>query len=170
MRTAPERYDRVLAHPTYTSAPPEPVGMPWIGIADMTPSSLLSAAISLVIAMAILLQGRHTPVMQLILIGVVAGTTLGIVGLVRRLRSLREAPTRREIAVVVKERPDVGRRFGDRQARTRYYAMLQTRDGRRTECFVPASVVGRFAVDDIGIAYTKANVLVEFIRVDVDRE
>ena len=103
---------------------------------------------------------------------VVFGLLLGVFGWalymsLKKANAVRDAPVERVVAVIVKERMDLRQRFGDRRQSLRTYVIVQTRDGQRHEYFAPKHVAGRYAVDDIGIVYVKADVLVDFLRVDV---
>ena len=170
MRTESERFDRVLEHPTYASAPSEPVGVPLLGIAEVSPSGVIATGLSLLFSVLMLLGSNLTSsITQAVL-----GLLLGIVGWVfymslKKANAVRDAPVERQVAVVVKERTDARSRFGDQRGSVRTYVTIQTRDGVRRELFAPKHMATalRFAVDDIGLAYVKADVLVDFIRIDV---
>lgn len=56
---------------------------------------------------------------------------------------------------------------GDGPGHTRYFVTLETRDGKRTEFNATGSLVGRVKEGDIGVAYVKADHLVDFERVRV---
>lgn len=77
------------------------------------------------------------------------------------------APIRRVIGVVVDERVEVRGGGKNSAARTHYHATLQTRDGSRTEYECEGLLAGRIAAPDIGVAFIKADHLVDFIRFDV---
>lgn len=167
VRTEPERFDRVIEHPAYKSAPPEPIGAPLLSIAEVTPSAILTAGISLLVTVLWIVKDPFSSIQ-----GLLIGLLLGVLGWafymsLKKAREVRDAPVERLVAVVVKERQDFRRRFGDRRESLRTYVIVQTQDGQRREFFAPKDVVGRYAVDDIGIAYVKTDVLVDFLRVDV---
>lgn len=77
------------------------------------------------------------------------------------------APIRRVVGVVVDERVEVRGGGKNSAASTRYHATLQTRDGSRTEYVCEGLLSGRIAAPDIGVAFIKADHLVDFIRFDV---
>jgi hypothetical protein len=168
VRTEAERFDRVLEHPTYKSAPDEPVlGLPLLGIADVPPSAIVTAGFSLLVTAIMILKDPFSTANQIII-----GLLLGVFGWalymsLKQANAVRDAPLERVVAVVVKERQDHKRRLGDRRDSVRNYVIVQTRDGQRRELFAPDNMTKRYAIDDIGIAYVKADVLVDFIRVDV---
>jgi hypothetical protein len=166
MRTEPERFDRVLEEPAFKEAPAEPRNSHVLGIAEVGPSALIPAAISLLISLLWLIDDLSAA--SLLLLAAVAGAFAVAIALkLRKANAVRAMPAERFVAVVVKERFDLVRQLGDRRQTTRHFVVLQTRDGQRRELVVPDRVVSKFAIDDIGIAYAKTNVLVEFVRVDV---
>jgi hypothetical protein len=167
VRTEPERFDRVLEHPTYTSAPVEPVSVPLMGIAEVTPGGIIATGLSLLISVLMLLRDPFKTANQIVL-----GLLLGVVGWMvymsfKKANAVRDAPVERVIGVIVGEQQDTRLRFGDARGSQRRYIQVQTRDGHKRVYFAPKHVTARFAVDDIGIVYVKADVLVDFVRVDV---
>lgn len=172
MNTDSSRFDRVVAHPEYGTAPNEPV-LPadaGIGIAAVVaPLSLsLFGIVFLLIAIGLLIAIRPPLVFSLMFI---AGALLFIaagLGAVARVMQFRNAPIERLVAVIVKDRTEVHGGGHDSQASTSYYTTLQRRDGSRVECRTYRSLVGRIAIGDIGVAYVKAHALIEFIRFDVE--
>lgn len=166
MRTDPERFDRVAEHPSFKEAPAEPRDVHLLGIAEIGPSALLPGAISLTVTLLWLLGDFSAGNLVLVAL-VLAGFGIAIALKLRKANAVRAMPAERFVGVVVKERFDLYRPFNDRRHNTQHYVVLQTRDGLRREFIAPSRVVSKFAVDDIGIAYVKKNVLVEFVRVDV---
>jgi hypothetical protein len=169
MRTDPSRFDRVLAHPDYQAAPDQPV-LPAdaIGVAVLVGPLTMSifGIVFLLIALT-LIHEIHPPLaISILVIGGALVLLLGGVGMIAKLVQFRRAPVERFVAVIVKERSEVSA-GGDEPAHTRYFTTLQTRDGARAEYATYRSLVGRLAVDDIGVAYTKAGTLVEFLRFEV---
>ena len=167
MRTEPERFDRVLEHPLFASAPAEPVGVPLIGIAEVSPASIIAAGLSLLVTVVMVLRDPFKMASQIVI-----GLLLGVVGWMlfmsfKRANAVRDAPVERVVGIIVDERQDFRRRFGDPPGSQRRYVIVQTRDGQRREYFAPKQMTARIAVDDIGIVYAKADVLLNFIRVDV---
>lgn len=166
MGTEPERFDRVLEHPRYSSAPEVPVGVPLVAIAEVTPAAIITTGLSLLLTALMFLN-------PLSIAGqVVIGLLLGVFGWalymsLEKANAVRDAPVERVVAVIVKERVDLRRRLGDGRDTQRTYALVQTRDGERREYFVSKHAERRYAVDDIGIAYVKADVLIDFLRIDV---
>ena len=81
-----------------------------------------------------------------------------------------KAPVRRAVFAVVDERIDVSSSStGRRQShatRTRYYATLQARDGSRIEYETYDWLAGRIAAGDIGVAFTKGDMLIDFLRLE----
>lgn len=167
VRTEPERFDRVLESPAFQSAPVEPVGVPLMAIAEISPGAIIAAGLGFLLTLLMVLGDPFSGPS-----GVVIGLLLGLFGWafymsLKKANAVRDAPVERVVVVVVKERVDLAKRFGDRNQSLRTYVIMQTRDGQRREYFAPKHVNGRYAVDDIGIAYIKSDVLVDFLRVDV---
>jgi len=181
MHVDPARFDRVLQHPDYPSAPAQPV-LPadaGIAVAAVAGPLLLSlfGALFLVVAISLLLAIRAPFWIVLAFVGAGVVFVAGGIAMARTLVAVRDTPIERLVAVIVRERTDVG---GREHTDTSYYATLQTRDGTRTEYRVSSALVGRLVVGDIGVAYVKrteldlgitkirTRSLVEFIRFDVD--
>ncbi|MEO8702585.1 MAG: DUF2500 family protein [Kofleriaceae bacterium] len=171
MRTDQSRFDRVREHPDFASAPEQPV-LPadsGFGIAEVVGPMVITTfgIVFVLIAITMLVHMQAPLLFTLAFIGIAvmiirAGTRQSA-----QLVSYRNAPIERMIAVVVKDRTDVSGGGEHSRASTSYYTTLQTRDGQRAEFHTYASLVGRLAIDDIGVAYVKARTLVEFIRFDV---
>lgn len=95
----------------------------------------------------------------------IAGVGLaGFVHHVRRLARFESAGLERTIVLVVDERVAVS--GGDR-AHTTYYATLEGQDRQRKEHRIDAKLAGQIAPDDLGMAYVKDDVLLDFQRIDV---
>jgi hypothetical protein len=77
-----------------------------------------------------------------------------------------QAPLRHEPALVVDERMKVSG-GGESQARTQYFVSLQKRDGGRREFEADARLAGALTEGDMGVAWFKADVLVDFKRLPV---
>lgn len=56
---------------------------------------------------------------------------------------------------------------GDGPAHTRYYVTIERRDGSRNELVSSPKLAGRIARGDMGVAYVKADTLIDFERVQV---
>jgi hypothetical protein len=167
VRTEPERFDRVVEHEVYKAAPEQPISVPLLGIAEISPGAIVAAGLSFLITLLMVLGDPFSTPSQ-----VVIGLLLGVFAIafymsMKKANAVRDAPVERVVAVIIKERTDLRQRFGDRRQSLRTYVIVQTRDGQRREYFAPKHVNSRYAVDDIGIAYVKADVLVDFLRIDV---
>lgn len=165
MRTDPSRYDRVLEHPEYGRAPPQPV-LPAevIGVAALVqPLSLsLFGIVFLLIALSLVGELDAPLAFAVLAIGGALALVFSGIATTARLAAFRKAPIERFVAVVIKERTE------DDDGTTACFTTLQTRDGQRAEYYTYRPLVGRVAVDDIGVAYVKARTLVEFLRYEVD--
>ena len=170
MRTDPSRFDRVVEHPDYGRAPDQPV-LPAdaVGIAAETgPMSMaLVGVMFFLIVVTLVVKMKPPLLMAIVLIGAASIILLGGIGMVQKLLAFHNAPIHRHVAVIIKERSEVVASKHTR-TQTRYYTTVQLRDGNRIELHTNGSLVGRIAVDDIGVAYVKSRTLVEFIRFDVD--
>lgn len=69
-------------------------------------------------------------------------------------------------SLIADERTDVSG-GGDGPKHTRYYVTLEARDGLRSELVASGRLAGRVTRGDIGVAYIKADHLIEFERVQV---
>ncbi|HEU0036981.1 MAG TPA: hypothetical protein VFQ53_40500 [Kofleriaceae bacterium] len=171
MNTDPSRFDRVLADARYETLPQQPILPPdtQVGVAAMAGPFLVSmfGMVFLAIAIGLLLEIRPPLAFTILLVG--GGLLLVFGGLdsVATVMQFRNAPIEREVCVIVKERTDVSGGGEGRSTSTTYYTTLQRRDGERIECRTVRSLVGKLVVGDIGVAYVKASVLVEFVRFDV---
>ncbi len=82
----------------------------------------------------------------------------------RYMKRVNSAPLERLPSLVVGERTEV---TGGEHATTTYYLTLQTEDGARRELKVDGATVGRLGQGDLGLAYLKHDLLLDFVRVDV---
>jgi hypothetical protein len=95
---------------------------------------------------------------------------IGLVLMVMQLKkaaAYSAAALLREPSVILDERTRVSGGGNDSSASTSYFATLQFPDGSRNEYAVDGRTSGRVTKGDIGIAYLKSDVLVDFQRVDV---
>jgi len=72
----------------------------------------------------------------------------------------------RTIAVWRDERTEVSGGGKNSSATTTHYVLLEERDGKRTEVPCEDGLAGAHAPGDIGVAYLRAGVLLDFQRVD----
>ena len=100
------------------------------------------------------------------LIGVVAGVILTIGGF-KRASEYSSAPLKRIQALVVDERVKVSGGSNNTQASTRYFATLQDPEGHRIEYQVDEEIAAAVTEGDIGLAYIKGPILVDFARIKV---
>ncbi len=84
-----------------------------------------------------------------------------------RVASFASAPLEKRAARVVDERIQVSGGGKNSSASTAYYVLLELRDGSRREYRTSSSVAGHAARDDVGIAFIKGGVLLDFRRVEV---
>src|SRR5258706_9620552 len=123
MRTEPERFDRVMEHPAFKEAPAEPRDIHLFGIAEIGPSALIPAALSLLLTLLWLIDDFSPG--SLLLLGLLAGGFGVAIALkLRKANAVRAQPAERFVAVVVKERFDLVRQFADRRQTTRNFAVL----------------------------------------------
>ncbi|MBS1122481.1 MAG: hypothetical protein H6Q90_4709 [Deltaproteobacteria bacterium] len=170
MNTDPSRFDRVEAHPDYRTAPEQPV-LPAdasLGIAIAAPVSIALFGIVVLIVLGMLITLRPSLMVTVIFIAAIAVIAANGMRRFGAIIEFRNAPIERRVAVIVKDRTEVTGGTEHHAASTSYYTTLQLRDGTRIECRTYRSIVGRLAVGDIGVAYIKAQTLVEFFRFDVD--
>lgn len=93
----------------------------------------------------------------------------GIVMLVRsgqRTARFAGAALERRVAVWRDERTEVSGGGRNSSASTRHYVLLEEREGRRLECPCDARLAGSHAPGDIGLAYLRGGVLLDFVRID----
>lgn len=85
----------------------------------------------------------------------------GIVTTLRKVERVKSAPWRRVPALVL------GRRTEVRSERSHAFLSLEFADGARQEYPAQGSILGRLADGDMGVAYLKADTLVDFERLPV---
>ncbi|MCE9577763.1 MAG: DUF2500 domain-containing protein [Deltaproteobacteria bacterium] len=85
-----------------------------------------------------------------------------------RVIRVARAPLERVIAVVVNQRTSVSSHRHDqhRHTSTSYYVTLQREDGDRAEYTVGGGLAGLVSDADIGVAYVKQDLLLDFRRFD----
>lgn len=106
------------------------------------------------------------PMAVLPMIAVVAGLILTVGGF-KRASAYHSAPLQRIKAIVVDERVKVSGGSNNSQASTSYFATLQDAAGHRVEYQVDDDIAAEVTEGDIGIAFIKGPVLVDFARVKV---
>jgi hypothetical protein len=85
-----------------------------------------------------------------------------IATLLVQLIRYQRAPVQHHVAVVLGEREEVV--TTPRNTHRYHYATLQTRDGAQFELMCDGGVHDQLAAPDIGVAFVKAEVLVQFVR------
>src|SRR5262245_31628760 len=169
MNVDPARFDRVTAHPAYAATADRRIELPYGSVtAIAAPSGFaLFGLLFLILAIGILIEIRP-PLWFAIpfVLGVLMFIGGGAGMAVREIR-FHNLPIVRMVAVITKERTDVHGGGQHARATTTYYTTLQARDGARVEYRTPARLVGTLAIDDIGVAYVKGHLLVDFTRFDV---
>ncbi len=114
-----------------------------------------------------LATGPFLPLFMLIP-GAVIG--LGIFMLQKTMKSsaaFKRAEMRSWPGLIVDERSNTSGGGGRSRAHTSYYVTLQDMAGRRREFRARAPVAGKVGAGDMGVAYSKAEFLIDFNRVDV---
>jgi len=106
------------------------------------------------------------PIAILPLFGVAMGLVMTVNGFKLSAR-YQAAPLERFAAGIVDERIQVKGGGKNSAARTHYFATLQVRGGERREYRVDADIAADVAPGDMGVAFAKANYLLDFSRVDV---
>lgn len=166
--TAPERFDLVLRHSGYARAIAHE---PKVSVHASIIGGVVFAVFSgfmLMMGVTAMSQGLGPPGgfmfvwASMCLVFVALG-----VGMVLRTLRYAKAPIERIVAVVIDERVSVSGGGKNSSASTSYYATLQTKDGKRRELGCDGSLAGRIAAPDIGVAFTKEDQLVDFIRFEV---
>ena len=165
-RTGPERFDRVLHEPGYPAAMRhEPVLSARGEVGG--PAISLAGGLVILFAMLALLAAEGDLQAVLLLLGV------GIVWLVMALRAVAvglrrvRAPTERTVAIVVADRYVAQGRGRDPAGVCGHRVTLLERDGARRQVFAPGSLMGGVSVGDIGIAFLRADRLVDYRWFDV---
>jgi hypothetical protein len=96
----------------------------------------------------------------------VAVGVLVVASSMKKTAAFAAAPLERLQALVADKRTEVSG-GGDSAATTRYFVTLETGDGRRLEVGTAGKVAGKAVAGDVGIAYVKGGVLLDFERVQV---
>jgi len=112
-------------------------------------------------------SGPFLPLFMLIPMAVVG---LGIYLLVKTARSasaFKRAKLSSWPGHVVDERTKVSGGGDNRRASTTYFVTLQDSAGRRREFRARGPVAGEIGTGDMGVAYSKAEFLIDFMRVEV---
>lgn len=84
---------------------------------------------------------------------------------VRGVRFAR-APVQKALAVVIDERVAVSGGGKNSSVRTTYYATVQFQAGDRHEYETYGWLAGRIAAGDLGVAFTKGDTLIDFLRLE----
>ncbi len=95
---------------------------------------------------------------------------VGAAMLLRQVNSsskFAKAKIQREVSVWRDERTQVSGGRGDSSAVTHHFVLLETRNGRRQEFECSDELAGAHASGDIGVAFVRGDVLLDFRRVDV---
>jgi hypothetical protein len=87
-----------------------------------------------------------------------------LVTVASRLLRFQSAELERRLARVIDERIQVS---GGENSSTTYFTTLEWEDKTRREFQNHAKLAGKIARDDLGLAYVKGDVLLEFARLDV---
>lgn len=85
----------------------------------------------------------------------------------RNISQFRSAPLSRYCAAVIDERVKLTGGGKNSSASTSYFVTLENEKAQRVEYQVIESVSAQVAPGDIGVAFTKAGYLIEYIRVPV---
>jgi uncharacterized protein DUF2500 len=97
----------------------------------------------------------------------VAVGILVVASSMKKTAAFAAAPLERLQVFVADKRTEVSGGGGDSSARTRYFVTIETREGRRTEVDATGKVAGKAVSGDVGIAYVKGGVLLDFERVQL---
>ncbi|MBK8178648.1 MAG: hypothetical protein IPK67_07105 [Planctomycetes bacterium] len=108
-----------------------------------------------------LTASRRSPLWVVPLFFVLLGLFL-LAAATKRGSRIHAAPLARDLACVVDKRTEIS--GADSTTTTKYHATLERTDGQRTEYEVDGRVAGLMAQGDLGVAYTKAELLVDFQR------
>jgi hypothetical protein len=84
-----------------------------------------------------------------------------------RSAKVTQAPLRRVNALVVDERIRVSGGGEHSSATTTYHATIQDPEGHRAEYLVDERIASAITEGDMGVAYLKADHMIDFVRVDV---
>lgn len=97
----------------------------------------------------------------------VAVGVLVVASSMKKTATFAAAPLERLQALVADKRNEVSGGGDGSAATTRYFVTLETKDGRRIEVDTAGKVAGKAVAGDVGIAYVKGGVLLDFERVQV---
>jgi hypothetical protein len=169
MTTDPARFDRVSEHPDYPATANRAIELPYGSISAIAAPSgfALFGVLFLILAIGVLVEVKPP---LWFAIPFVAGVLMfigGGAGMAARGIKFHNTPIVRLVAVITKERTEVSGGANNTRTHTTYCTTLQTRDGTRAEYVTPDRLVGKLALDDIGVAYIKGHMLVEFTRFEV---
>lgn len=161
---APERFASVESSPAYAELMRrEPSGTKqMLGMGCQTAFLLLWTVGAGVMTVLFLPAGP---------LAIVPGAMCGIgifmlVSLSTKTAKFAGAELERRIAVWKDERTEVRGGGKNSSATTTHYVLLEERDGKRTEVPCEDGLAGAHAPGDIGVAYLRAGVLLDFQRVD----
>jgi hypothetical protein len=97
----------------------------------------------------------------------VAVGVLVVASSMKKTAAFAAAPLERLQALVADKRTEVSGGGDGSAATTRYFVTIETGDGRRLEVGAAGKVAGKAVAGDVGIAYVKGGVLLDFERVQV---
>jgi len=105
----------------------------------------------------------------LILFPIVIGA-IGLLALIRQFGKTAQLATAETVAkpILIADERSEERGSGDDSRSTHYFVTLEDREGLRTEYEASGNLSGRVTQGDIGVAYIKADRLIEFARVPLD--
>jgi len=161
-----ERFERLKAHPSYAQwmrRTPSTAGHA-IGLYGGAIFAVFFIVVSLFITS---MFGALAGPMAIFPLGFVAVGVFLLVKMLGRANRYTSAPLLRTPAAVLDERTEVSGGGKNSSASTPYYATLQPPDRLRHEFAADGRTAGDVTRGDVGIAYLKSDVLVEFQRVDV---
>jgi len=158
MNTDLERFDRVLSHADYPATADHKIELPHgAALAVLAPGTLvIIGLLFLLIAINVLLELELPLAVTMIFIGLVLLFIVNAMAWTARGVQFFRTPIVRQVCVVVRDRAETDT----------YYVTLQTREGVRAEYATSGALAGRLVVDDIGVAYVKGHVLLDFMRFD----
>jgi uncharacterized protein (DUF58 family) len=120
--------------------------------------------VALVIFMGALSIGAPGPFLLAPLAFVLIGVAMFIAS-IRKGVDFSRAPLKRVPAAVAGERSQVSGGGQNTSASTSYFVTLEFKGGRRKEYSAGDELAGKLSAGDIGVAYLKGRVLVDFRRV-----
>lgn len=157
-----QRFERLVGHPSFAKLLNQRPSAAGSGANSIVGAVFIAAFI---VATALMLLERR-PAGALIL-GPIAILVFAVVMLVRVIKRGRRLATSELVAhpaIVVGERTQVDG-GGEGSRHTRWFVTLASRDGQLTELATSRSLTGRVTAGDIGVAYVKADHLIDFERV-----